>query len=68
MTNPTLSAIFAIVGLFFKNNPTVAEIETILPPVLEAVAAAKAGTAFSVSFPEGFGGHPGVSTFSWAPN
>lgn len=66
--NPTISAIFALVGIFFKNNPTLEEIEALVPPILSAVASAKAGTSFTVSFPEGFGGHPGISTFSWSPN
>jgi hypothetical protein len=63
----TLNAILAILPIFFGNNPTVQEIEALLPMVLTAIANAKTGTAFSVSFPESIGGVKGTSTFSWSP-
>jgi hypothetical protein len=65
--NPTLQAILGLVGVFFAKNPTVDEIELILPQVVNAIANAKVGTAFSVSFPEAIAGKAGTSTFGWSP-
>lgn len=65
--NATLSTILALLPLFFKNNPTIEEIETLLPQVIGAIAGAKTGAAFSVTFPESFNQVKGVSTFGWAP-
>lgn len=65
--NATLSSILALLPLFFHSNPTIDEIELILPQVLGAITGAKAGTAFSVTFPESFNAVKGNSTFSWAP-
>ena len=65
--NSTLQTILALLPIFFHNNPTVDEIETLLPQVLGAINGAKAGTAFTVSFPEKFNAVAGTSTFSWTP-
>jgi hypothetical protein len=65
--NSTLQAILGLVGVFFAKNPTVEEIELILPQVVNAIANAKTGVAFSVTFPEAIGGKPGTSTFGWSP-
>jgi len=66
-TNPVLATILALLPLFFRNNTTVAEIEVILPQVIGAAQNAHTGAAFSVAFPESFGGHAGTSTFTWTP-
>ncbi|MGB8265210.1 MAG: hypothetical protein WCE44_02690 [Candidatus Velthaea sp.] len=65
--NTTLQEILAVLGLFFSKNPTVAEIEALLPQILNAIAGAKAGTAFSVTFPLSVDAKPGAATFSWSP-
>jgi hypothetical protein len=65
--NTTLQAILGLLGVFFSKNPTVEEVEVILPQVVNAIAGAKAGTAFSVTFPESFAAVAGNSTFAWAP-
>jgi hypothetical protein len=66
--NPTLVAIMTLLPLFFRNNPTVEEIEVLLPQIVGAIANAKAGSPFSVAFSESISGHPGTSTFSWSPS
>lgn len=65
--NPTLSSIVALLPIFFHHNPTVDAAEIVLPQVLTAITNARAGSAFTVSFPEAVGGHAGTSTFSWSP-
>jgi hypothetical protein len=65
--NSTLTSILALLPVFFHNNPTVDEIEGLLPQVLMAIGGAKAGQAFSVSFPESIDAVKGTSTFSWSP-
>lgn len=65
--NSTLQTILALLPIFFSKNPTVDEIEVLLPQIINAIAGAKAGTAFSVTFPESISGHAGTSTFSWTP-
>jgi hypothetical protein len=66
--NSTLSTILALLPIFFSKNPTVMEIEAVLPQIITAIDGAKNGTAFAVSFPESIDGKAGVSTFGWAPN
>lgn len=66
--NATLAAILGLLPIFFKNNPTVDEIEVILPQIVGAIANAKTGQAFSVTFPESIAGKAGTSTFGWSPN
>ena len=66
--NTTLAEILSILGLFFGKNPTVAEIEAFLPQVLNAINGAKAGTAFSVSFPLSVDGKAGSASFGWTPS
>ncbi len=63
----TLESVLSILGIFFRNNPTINEVESILPNVVTAISSAKAGQPFSVSFPERVAGVAGTSTFSWAP-
>lgn len=63
-----VNSIVAVLQLFFSNNPTVAEILPIIEQAGTALASAKAGTAFTVSFPESIDGKAGVSTFGWTPN
>ncbi len=65
--NPTISSIVALLQLFFAKNPTVEEILTLIEQVGPAITAAKAGTAFSVTFPETIAGKVGTSTLSWSP-
>jgi hypothetical protein len=65
--NSTLSSILAILQLFFAKNPTVEEIITLIEAVGPALTSAKAGQAFSVSFPESISGKPGTTTLSWSP-
>jgi hypothetical protein len=65
--NSTLSTILALLPIFFSKNPTVMEIEAVLPQIMAAIDGAKAGTAFSVSFPESIDGKAGTSTFGWSP-
>lgn len=66
--NTTIASIVAILQLFFSKNPTVEEILTMIEAVGPAIANAKAGQAFSVSFPESIAGKAGTSTLSWTPN
>jgi len=66
--NTTLAAILGLLPLFFQNNPTVAEIEALLPQVLSAIGNAKAGASFSVTFPIAIDGKAGSATFSWSPS
>jgi len=63
-----LPTILALLPIFFRNNPTVDEIEVLLPQVIGAINGAKSGTPFTVTFPETISGHKGVSTFSWSPS
>jgi hypothetical protein len=63
----TLETILSFLGMFFAKNPTVDEIEAILPEVVAAITNAKAGQTFSVSFPESIDAVAGLSTFSWSP-
>lgn len=65
--NSTLSTILALLPIFFSKNPTVMEIEAVLPAIVTAIQSAKVGEAFSVSFPESIDGKAGTSTFGWAP-
>jgi len=67
--NPTLTALFTIVGIFFRNNPTVEEIEAFVPQIISAVMSAKAGQSFGVSgIPMSVDNVKGFGTFSWAPS
>jgi hypothetical protein len=65
--NTTISGIIAILQLFFSKNPTVEEVLPIIEQAGTALANAKAGVAFSISFPEAIDGKAGTSTFGWAP-
>ena len=64
----TLGTILALLPIFFRNNPTVDEIETLLPQIMGAIQNAKTGSPVTISFPETIAGHKGVSTFSWSPS
>ena len=63
-----VNSIVAILQLFFAKNPTVEEILPIIEQAGTALASAKAGTAFSISFAESIDGKAGTSTFGWTPN
>jgi hypothetical protein len=65
--NTTLTAIVTLLQLFFAKNPTVEELLPIIEQAGTAFANAKAGTAFSVTFPEAFDGKPGTTTIAWSP-
>jgi hypothetical protein len=67
MTNTIIEAVLALLTLFFKNNPTVAEIEAILPEIITAIASAKSGQAFSVQIPLSVDAVKGAATFAWSP-
>lgn len=66
-TATVVALVISLVQVFFAKNPTAEAIVGFLPQVSAAIASAKAGTAFSITFPEGIDGHPGTSTFSWSP-
>ena len=65
--NPTLTLIANLLQAFFAKNPLVEEIIPVLEQAGTAIANAKAGTAFSVSFPETIDGKTGTSTIGWTP-
>ena len=65
--SPTIQAILGLLQLFFSKNPTVEELLPIIEQGGTALAAAKAGTAFSITFPESIAGVAGTSTISWTP-
>lgn len=65
--NSTLTSILALLPVFFHNNPTVDEIEGLLPQVIMAIANAKSGQAFSVTFPESIDAVKGTATYAWSP-
>lgn len=62
-----VNVILGLAATFFGKNPAVQEVEVILPQIMTALTNAKAGVAFSVSFPETIDGKPGLSTFGWSP-
>jgi hypothetical protein len=66
--SPTISAIIGLLGLIFAKNPTVEELLPIIEQGGTALANAKAGTAFSITFPESIDGKAGTSTLSWTPS
>lgn len=66
--SPTIQAILGLLQLFFSKNPTVEELLPIIEQGGAALANAKAGTAFSITFPESIDGKPGTSTLAWTPN
>jgi hypothetical protein len=63
----TLSGIVAILQIFFASNPAVEEVITLLEQIGPALAAEKAGTAFSLSFPIALNGNKGTASFGWSP-
>lgn len=65
--NPTLSLIATLLQTFFAKNPLVTEIIPILEQAGTAIGAAKAGTAFSITFPEAIDGKAGTTTVGWTP-
>jgi hypothetical protein len=65
--NPTISSILVILQLFFSKNQTVEDVIALVEAVGPALTSAKAGQAFSVSFPESIAGKAGTSTLSWSP-
>ena len=65
--SPTITAIITILQLFFSKNPTVEILLPIIEQLGTALASAKAGAAFSVSFPEESAGKAGTSSISWTP-
>ena len=66
-TSTIINVILGLAAAFFGKNPAVQDVEVILPQIMTALTNAKAGTAFSVSFPESIDGKPGTSTFGWSP-
>lgn len=64
--NPTISGVVAILQLFFSKNPTVEDILQVIEQVGPALAAEKAGQAFSLSFPITLG-VAGTAGFSFTP-
>jgi hypothetical protein len=56
-----------LLSWFFAKNPTVEEILTFVPPIMNAISSAKAGQAFSVSFPLSVDAVKGSASLSWAP-
>lgn len=66
--NPTLSLIATLLQAFFAKNVLVEEIIPVIEQAGTAIANAKAGVAFSVTFPETIDGKVGVSTIGWTPN
>lgn len=65
--NQTIETILLLLQMFFKNNPTVQEVELILPQIMDAITSAKVGTAFVVKFPLSVDAKGGLATFSWVP-
>ena len=65
--NPTLTLIATLLQAFFSKNPLVEEVIPVLEQAGTAIANAKAGAPFSVSFPESIDGKPGTSTIGWTP-
>lgn len=66
-TSTLVALVVSIAGAFFKNNPTVNEIEVVLPQLATAFDAAKAGTAFSLNHPLSVDGKAGTFSASWTP-
>lgn len=66
-TQEIISIILGLLQAFFGSNPTVEEIEVVVPQLIAALANAKAGKSFSVSFPLGVDGVKGNASFSWSP-
>ena len=64
---PAEQAILAVLQIFFANNPTFEEIESILPAILTAVGNAKNGQAFQVTGPMSLKGKAGTFTLAWTP-
>jgi hypothetical protein len=58
-----------ILPLFFHNNPTIDEVESVLPQLVNAFTSAKAGQAFEITgLPVSVDGVRGAFSFSWSPN
>jgi hypothetical protein len=55
-----------IQGLFAKNL-AIQEIVPLLEAAYGAFESAKAGQAWSISFPEAIDGKPGMTTLAWSP-
>lgn len=62
-----VNVILGLAAAFFGKNPTVQEVEVLLPQIMTAITNAKTGEAFSVSFPESIDGKAGTSNFGWTP-
>jgi hypothetical protein len=65
--SPTISLLLGVIQALFAKNQTVEELVPIIEQGAAALAAAKAGTAFTISFPESIDGKTGTSTLSWTP-
>jgi len=66
-TSTIINLILSLAAEFFGKNPAVQDVEVILPQIMNAITNAKAGTSFSVAFPESIDGKPGTSTYGWSP-
>jgi len=67
-TQEIVALVLALLQEFFANNPTVEEIEALLPVLLTAFANAKAGKAFELPvIPVSIDGVKGQFKGSWAP-
>jgi hypothetical protein len=65
--NTTITLLLSLMQTFFAKNQLIEEVIPIIEQAAQALASAKAGQSFSISFPESIG-RPGVTTLSWSPN
>lgn len=67
-TDAIVALLVSLMAAFFRNNPTVQEVEIVLPQLVSAFEAAKNGQAFSLAHPLSIAGKPGTFAASWSPS
>jgi hypothetical protein len=67
-TQEIVQILLGLMQAFFGTNPIVEDVEQFVPQVMEAIANAKAGQAFSVSGPLSVDAKKGTFTFGWTPS